>query len=249
MKRKYWLAALILAAAGGMYAFIFRAYRFSGWCMIALAALVTVFGLLDRWKERHPRRVKFFRRLIWTGLSLLLAATTATGIWVAMACGGAENPEAEYVIVLGAGVNGTKPSQSLRERLEATKDYLEKYPEAIAILSGGMGPREQITEAQCMYDWLVEGGISPDRLRKEERATTTEENLRFSLDLIEEETGTRPKTTAVVSSAYHLRRAQLLAEKEGLEILGWPAPTRNPVFFVNMFLREICGVWYIWVFG
>ena len=100
-----------------------------------------------------------------------------------------------------------------------------------------------------MYDWLTENGIDPGRLRKEEQATTTEENIRNSLDLLEQETGTRPGTVAVVSSAYHLRRASLLARREGLTMLGVPASTRNPFFFCNMFLREICGVWYTLVFG
>ena len=100
-----------------------------------------------------------------------------------------------------------------------------------------------------MYNWLTENGIDPGRLRKEEQATTTEENIRYSLDLLEQETGTRPDTAAVVSSAYHLRRASLLARREGLTMLGVPASTRHPVFFCNMFLREICGVCYTLVFG
>ena len=53
----------------------------------------------------------------------------------------------------------------------------------------------------------------------------------------------------MVSSAYHLRRASLLARREGLTMLGVPASSRNPFFFCNMFLREICGVWYTLVFG
>lgn len=249
MRRRYWLPALVIGLIGALYAFVFRAYRFSGWLAIGLGVLILVFGLLDWRREKHPRGTKILCRILWTGLCVLLLAALSTGIYVGIACAGGENPQADYVIVLGAGVNGTKPSQSLRERMEAALDYLETYPQAVAVLSGGKGPREQISEAQCMYLWLREKGIPEERLRKEERATTTEENIRYSLDLIQEETGLRPKTAAVVSSAYHLRRAELLGKKEGLEVLGWPAATRNPIFFVNMFLREICGVWYIWVLG
>ena len=151
--------------------------------------------------------------------------------------------EAQWVVVLGAGVNGTVPSQALRERLEAAQDYLARYPEAIAVLSGAQGDGEAITEAQCMYDWLTARGVDPARLRMETKATTTEENLRCSLDLIEAETGTRPAQIAVISGEYHLLRAELLARRAGAEALGVPSYTHDRAFYCLMLAREVCGVW------
>ena len=150
-------------------------------------------------------------------------------------------------MVLGAGVNGTVPSQALRERLEAAQDYLARYPEAIAVLSGAQGDGEAITEAQCMYDWLTARGVVPDRLRMETKATTTEENLRCSLDLIEAETGTRPAQIAVVSGEYHLLAGEavkeILARRAGTEALGVPSYTHDRAFYCLMLAREVCGVW------
>ena len=145
--------------------------------------------------------------------------------------------------MLGAGVNGTVPSQALRERLEAARDYLARYPEAVAVLSGAQGDGEAITEAQCMYDWLTARGVDPARLRMETKATTTEENLRCSLDLIEAETGTRPAQIAVISGEYHLLRAELLARRAGAEALGVPSYTHDRAFYCLMLAREVCGVW------
>ena len=156
---------------------------------------------------------------------------------------GAADPEAQWVVVLGAGVNGTVPSQALRERLEAAQDYLARYPEAVAVLSGAQGDGEAITEAQCMYDWLTARGVVPDRLRMETKATTTEENLRCSLDLIEAETGTRPAQIAAISGEYHLLRAELLARRAGAEALGVPSYTHDRAFYCLMLAREVCGVW------
>ena len=48
---------------------------------------------------------------------------------------------ADAVIVLGAGVNGTEPSLSLRTRLDAALDYLETCPDIPAVLTGGTGLR------------------------------------------------------------------------------------------------------------
>ena len=150
--------------------------------------------------------------------------------------------------MLGAGVNGTVPSQALRERLEAARDYLARYPEAVAVLSGAQGDGEAITEAQCMYDWLTARGVEPARLRMETKATTTEENLRCSLDLIEAETGTRPAQIAVISGEYHLLRAELLARRAGAEALGVPSYTHDRAFYCLMLAREVCGVWFTLLF-
>ena len=174
-------------------------------------------------------------------LGLVLAAGTAG--WVVSAGHGADDPEAQWVVVLGAGVNGTVPSQALRERLEAARDYLARYPEAVAVLSGAQGDGESITEARCMYDWLTARGVDPARLRMETKATTTEENLRCSLDLIEAETGTRPAQIAVISGEYHLLRAELLARRAGAEALGVPSYTHDRAFYCLMLAREVCGVW------
>ena len=95
-----------------------------------------------------------------------------------------------------------------------------------------------------MYDWLRSKGLSSKRLWMEDKATSTEENIRFSLDLIEGKTGERPEEIAVISSEYHLLRAELIAEEMGVEeALTYPASTENPIFFANMFLREIVAVW------
>ena len=201
------------------------------------------FGIVDALRGRFPRFSRWATRLglILVCLGLLLAAGTAG--WVVSAGRGAADPEAQWVVVLGAGVNGTVPSQALRERLEAAQDYLARYPEAVAVLSGAQGDGEAITEAQCMYDWLTARGVDPARLRMETKATTTEENLRCSLDLIEAETGTRPAQIAVVSGEYHLLRAELLARRAGTEALGVPSYTHDRAFYCLMLAREVCGVW------
>lgn len=152
-------------------------------------------------------------------------------------------------MVLGAGVNGTQPSPSLEERLEAALAYLQTYPEAQCVVSGGQGGGENITEALCMYTWLTDRGIPPERIWQEERASSTQENLRFSLELIQEKTGSRPQELAVVSSEYHLYRASCMAQEEGVECLGVPAATYPLVLRLHYGFREIFGVWYFLLFG
>ena len=48
------------------------------------------------------------------------------------------------------------------------------------MVSGGQGPGEEISEAECMYRWLVAKGIEASRIYKEDKSTSTEENIIFS---------------------------------------------------------------------
>ena len=61
--------------------------------------------------------------------------------------------EADYIIVLGSKVNGTKPSYSLQYRIDKAAEYLKSHDKAIAIVSGGKG--EDISEALAMKNELM----------------------------------------------------------------------------------------------
>ena len=171
MRGRFWIPTAALLALGLVFYFAVYGFRFAGVLLFLAAGVVLAFGIVDALRGRFPRFSRWATRigLILVCLGLLLAAGTAG--WVVSAGRGAADPEAQWVVVLGAGVNGTVPSQALRERLEAAQDYLARYPEAIAVLSGAQGDGEAITEAQCMYDWLTARGVEPARLRLETKAT------------------------------------------------------------------------------
>jgi len=155
---------------------------------------------------------------------------------------------ADYLIVLGAGVNGTVPSLSLRDRLVGAYDYMTANPDCIAVVSGGRGPGEDITEAQCMRDWLVDNGIAPERILMEDKATSTLENLRYSMEIITAQGGT-DSVIGVLSSEYHLHRAKLLAEHVGIDAVGVAARTSYPTVKINYFIREAFAMTELYVFG
>ena len=83
----------------------------------------------------------------------------------------------------------------------------------------------------------------------EDKATSTWENLNFSLDLIEEKTGQRPTKLAILSSEYHLFRASLFAKECGVVFVGIPAKTSKMGQTINHFMREVAGVWHFWLLG
>ena len=61
----------------------------------------------------------------------------------------------KIIIVLGAGLKGDTPSLALERRLEKAAEYMNKNGNAIAIVSGGQGKGETISEAQAMENYLL----------------------------------------------------------------------------------------------
>lgn len=237
MKRIHpkWFLCAIPALVGVFLFFCLPGYKFAGLALLGLSALIPVYHFL-----RHD----FLRRVLTALLALGFVVLSITGGTIARLANGNAEAEADYLIVLGCQVRGTVPSRMLRQRLDAALDYLNAHPDATAIVSGGMGPGEDITEAQCMYDYLTAAGIDPSRILLEDRATSTMENLRFSLELMEPNS-----TAAIVSNEFHLYRAGQMAQILGLDASLVPASTEYPILLASYFLREIFAVWKFHLFG
>lgn len=117
-----------------------------------------------------------------------------------------QKPEknADYIVVLGARVNGTRVTLNLKYRLDVALDYLNENEGTKVVVSGGQGKGEEITEAKAMSDYLVKNGIKSDRIILEDRSKNTNENLKFSAELI----GSKEKKTVIVSNDFHIYRAK-----------------------------------------
>lgn len=153
-----WFWLLLLAALGGIVWSVVLPYRYTALALWGVAGTVGIYDLLTRLGRRRPVAARRIRRLFTGCLCLLLALMAVTAWLVHTGSRGAENPACDYVVVLGAGVNGTQPSPSLTERLEAALAYLQTYPQAQCVVSGGQGGGETITEAQCMETWAHRPG-------------------------------------------------------------------------------------------
>ena len=243
-----WIGVLFLILVGLIIRTVFSGFRFTAYICWGCAGVLTCYLLLPHLAKKKPRIARVLLLVLSFGLGIGMIAAAVTGAILVRSWGG-QIKACDYVVVLGAGVNGTVPSLSLRERLNAAYDYLVAYPEAVCVVSGGQGNGEDITEALCMFNDLTGRGIAPERVWMEDRATNTEENIRFSLDIIEEKTGTRPAEIGLVSSEYHLYRAWLLAGAEGVTSYGIPARTSWVTLRINYFLREIVAVWYYTLLG
>lgn len=147
--------------------------------------------------------------------------------------------EESTVIVLGCRVVGNNPSTMLKARLDAAYDYLIANPNAPVIVCGGQGEDEEISEAQCMYDYLVAKGIVPERIYIEDESTSTRENIAFAKAIIEEEE--LYENVAIATNDYHELRASLVADREGLESSAISAKTQWHLL-PKHYVRELVGV-------
>ena len=144
----------------------------------------------------------------------------------------------DFIIVLGAHVDGTRLTLALLERTRRAFQYLKENPHTKAVLSGGKGNGESISEAQAMFEYLVKHGISRQRLIKEEQSTNTKENLAFSLKKI----GDSNVSVGVVTNNFHVFRGVAIARKCGFrEVYGIPSRYRSWRLLIYI-PREILAV-------
>lgn len=150
------------------------------------------------------------------------------------------------LVVLGCKVYGTKASLILEERLQAAIKFLQKYPEVPCVVSGGKGDDEDISEAECMYQYLVDAGISEERIFLEANSTNTGENIIFSMEVIKRE-HLCPRL-ALVSNEFHIYRATKIARRLGYTAQGIPARTAWWLF-PTYFVRELLCIANEWLRG
>lgn len=211
---------------------------------ITFSALMILYGIFFRQINGKIKKLNQGKagKIILKVLSVIIAVIIVFVIWAtAKMIWTANNaPDKETtVVVLGCQVKPDGPSIMLRERLDAAYEYLNENKDAKCILSGGQGPDEPMSEAQCMYNWLVEKGIDKSRLYIEDKSTSTRENLIFSKQIIEEN-GLAPAVT-IVTNEFHQYRASEIAKSLGIEsysVSGNTLITLLPTYYV----RELGGI-------
>ncbi|NKW93050.1 YdcF family protein [Bacillus toyonensis] len=149
--------------------------------------------------------------------------------------------DADYIIVLGSKVNGTKPSYSLQYRIDKAAEYLKSHEKTIAIVSGGQGKGEDISEALAMKQGLMKQNIAEDHIIMEDKSTSTDENITFSKPLIP----ANMKKGMIVTNDFHMFRAKKIAAKQGLQLEGLPAKTPKPIIIPSN-VREYLAITQYW---
>ena len=189
-----------------------------------------------------------YKKLIGAVIAFGLVVILSFGSFLAV-YGGRDTADynEETVIILGCGIRGERVSVGLAKRLNKAAEYHEKNPDAIIIVSGGQGPQEDIPEALAMKRYLVEKGISEDKIIMEDKSTSTITNFRYSREIMEEK-GLSLSTAVFVTNGYHVYRASSYAKDEGFieishlgtDIIWYTVPMN--------YMREMLAVVKMWIF-
>ena len=214
--------------------------------VLALGVLLTVCGI---WPEQIKKItshgiMKAVKYLIVLGLAFVVGMT---GFLMYQGSVDEVTYEEDALIVLGAAVQGDRVSSILAARLNEAADYAVDNPDAVIIVSGGQGPQENLTEAAAMETYLMAKGIPQERIMKEEQATSTFENFKYSKEILDSRFG-EEYTCAYVTNEFHCYRAGKIAEQAGLDANGVSVETEWWKLPVN-YMRESMAVVKFWLLG
>ena len=206
------------------------------WLFLGIAAIIMAFLIKKGvWSGHVPlwlRRI--FTVLVCLGMILFLIVEGC--IISGFSQKGPEH--LDYLVVLGAQMKASGPSKALQYRLDEAIRYLEENPDTQVIVSGGQGADERISEAQGMYEYLVEKGIEEEKITLEDQSKNTFQNLTFSAQFLDKE----KDAVGIVSNNFHVFRATRIARKAGYQKVYGIAAKGEPFLQFNNMMREFFGV-------
>lgn len=229
---------IIVAAIGalitlnGIALFFVSNVNLGSFLTVGFGAVILLVALLLK------KLTKWLKVLLIAGLSIAVVFSSFLIIY-----GKSDNVtyKEDAVIVLGAAVHGKTPSLTLKKRLDKAVNYHNQNPDAVIVVSGGQGNQEEISEAEAMQNYLVNNGVSADKIIKEEAATSTYENFVFSKKILDEQFG-KDYTVAFITNEYHILRAGLCAKQAGMQNITHLHSNTNLSYLVSGVLRECLAV-------
>lgn len=221
----------------------FGTYFFLMWGALGLISLLIGTFLSNRERVRRvPKLLRVITLLLFlAGVGLFC---TVEGL-ILSEYSAVPDPGADYMIILGAQWRPEGPSDVLRRRLDKAVEYLNENPDTVVIVSGGQGSNEPISEAAGMRQYLVNAGISDERILMEDASTSTQENLTFSGRLLNKESD----RVVIVTNNFHVFRALRLAEKQGYRHVEGLAASAYTGLVPNNLLREFMGIVLQYIVG
>ncbi|GLC97460.1 hypothetical protein Tamer19_68690 [Cupriavidus sp. TA19] len=215
---------------------------------IAFLLLALCWDGVVRWRKGDRRR-ELLWRAGWVAFAVWLVTVGVFfyGIRSGMGVSVPAGTSVKAIVILGSGTPNCVASPTLIARLDQGLVQARRWPEAKVVVSGGQDFGLRCVEADIMADYLIARGIAADKVIREGRSTSTEENLVFSRRLLEGQGVGAAGAMVVVTSDFHVRRAAGIARKAGFsEAFGVGAETPLYLRF-NAWLREYFAAISSWV--
>ena len=161
-----------------------------------------------------------------------------------------EHPEGDVIIMLGGGAMPDSPDVdgigalcgSPANRL-LTAVRLQRQLHVPILLSGGQVYSDSGPEAKIARRMLISLGVPEGMVLEETKSINTTQNAKFSADIIREKGFRKP---ILVTSAFHMNRAVLNFEKQGIEVTPYPTDyqvSHHPVFHYTKLRPQTEALW------
>lgn len=237
----YLVAAVCVWA--GLWPLLFGIFHIGNVVLLLMGVTIGLLPYLLK-KTEDTKRLRRGIVAVYTAGVLTVVALSGVMLYEAYGHVPPENGR-QTLIVLGSKVNGDRPSLMLKRRLNVARDYLKENPQSDVIVSGGQGEDEDYPEGEVMARYLVGEGIDPERIIIENRSTNTDENLRFSKELMPEDS----EGVIIVSDNYHQARARIIAKNIGIEPLYSLSSQATWGIALAYWFRDMGGVPLFWLKG
>ncbi len=201
----------------GLSQLVFMNVDFGIVCAPIIGAALLLYGIFFDYVNQHTQN-KFLKALRYAVIFALCFIIAFSGFLCLYGSSDNVTYDEDSLIILGAGIHGDKVSLPLQYRLDAALEYIDKNPDVLVIVSGGKGFQEDVTEAYAMEKYLVDHGANPDNIIKEENASSTTENFKFSKEILDRRFQGGTYKVATVTNDFHVFRAVKIAEQNGLEV-------------------------------
>lgn len=177
-------------------------------------------------RKRKKRGMRSWLFIAITSLALIGMLWTLITAWLITEYTSEQSTrQSDVAVILGAAVDGDRPSPVFRERIEHA---IALYRQGIIpklIFTGGSGREGERSEAEVGRDYAVEHGIDPRDILIETQSRITEENLVNTI-AIGDQAGYQKYT--IVSDPLHMKRAMKLASELGMDAV--PSPTQTTAY-------------------
>ena len=247
-----WYEPVTIAAGFGLFIwfcipFFFGIFKVGSYFGMIVSLMIMAYFPVKRFCKRKLAQKPYF-----ITFSIVNFCAVISGIWVAFLTGLMifainQVPLANVTaVVLGSPLEGNEPGPALVARLDRAVEFLEDNPTVNCVVTGGKGDDENRPEAEAMYDYLVEKGISPERIAMDIDSRDTKENLENAKQIIQ--ANSWDDNVAIITEYYHEFRAGRLADELGIRSYAVCAETPWYIFSCS-YGREVLALtkffWHI----
>jgi len=200
--------------------------------------LSVIFILLLLHAALHKRRRKLSWGLFWAAIVVLYVCATpwCSDLLLMPLEGPYQNPpmptQADVILVLGGALDLLHSEPGRPEFSQAVDRFIyaltlaKRFPASTVIFAGGTASLfdHTKTEASLLKDLAIDFGLSPGRIRVDDRSRNTIENAQEAARILHETGGSN---IVLITSAFHMRRSMACLRKVGLEATPYGVDIRN----------------------